>query len=211
MSRRRNRRGAWLLVVALGLVAAGCSDESSSPAETTAEVSVTTEPDVQEVAEEVATTIEEATTVEETPPLTFPIELEGSTLPLLNVEDIEGGQLITISGALTSADDVRASSRFTLADLRIEGGSVECGGESHEGPFTVDTDMVTMGTVAIEAWGAIEIEFTETSTVFNAAVGPPFCDEQIGVWTGTEGEFEGLSGTVHRLRVDGWETVTISS
>lgn len=206
---RTFRSGCWVGLAAIGVVLAGCGGESSGASAKTFKDASVTIAEIVEVADAEAPEPQDAEP--EPAPLELPVAFEGGTLALVGFDPLEGGQMVNISGPLFSPDEIRAELTFALPDLRIEGGSTECGGEIHDGPFTTDTDMITTGTILVGPWGTVDVEFTHSSTVFSSAVGPPSCDEQIGVWTGTGGDLEGSSGTIHRLRVDGWETVTISS
>ncbi len=178
----------WVILAAMCLAATACGADSTPVAEAQANSTV-------------------AESADEGPE--FPMEFFGRTLALEELEEIEGGQRVSIAGELLSGG-VRANFAFTLLDLRIEGGSVSCGGETHNGPFTTSIVRSTPGTVSIAELGSAEIKLNTTRTVFNTAEGAPFCDEQIGTWTGIEGELAGRSGFIHRVRVGETETVTLS-
>ena len=210
---KRARNLAWVAVACLTIVAASCGSESSTDT-----VAATTVVDTTSAPTSAVETTSAPTTtapppteaVPSAPTIDFPLELSGHTLGLSGFEPIEGGQIVNIRGGLRAEDGTIAQFKFALVDLRVEGATTECAGETHVGPFTVDTDVKATGTMSIVDWGTIEIVFDHSWTVFPTATSPPTCDEQVGTWSGTEGVPVGMSGTVHRLRVDTFETVILS-
>ena len=123
---------------------------------------------------------------------------------------VSPGATIALRAALSAQDGTSAELTFDVPNAREEGGSVECGGATQEGAFTQDSSAVTGGEISIDGWGTATVELTGTRSVYGSVTTPPSCEENDGTWTGTAGELAGRSGTIHRLRDGGAETVTLS-
>lgn len=213
-------------VGALVLLAAACGDAeetsqvAAAPASTTALAVQTTTEAFEQATTSVAREATTTTAIEEVNlddyvlglPEGMPATFEGVTLGLIEGETFEpipGGQAVNIAGQLEAEDGTVVDAEFRLLDLRKPGGTVVCNGESQDGPYTADTDELSTGWMTIIGWGSVQVRLEHTVTVFPERSGPPTCDEQIGIWIGTDGELEGRAGTFERARFGPYETVTL--
>ena len=129
MTRNRIFQIGHIGLVAVTLVAAACGDGSTDvAAEASADTTVAPEPSVaDDVAAEASadTTVapepEVAGAAEDDTSMELPITLSGRTLGLVNLEPIEGGQIVDIAGTLLTEDGSFVNAAFTLIDLRVEG------------------------------------------------------------------------------------------
>lgn len=204
------KRRYWIAATgALALLAAACggaegAESSATTASETTPTTVAVTPTTQAVE---PSDVGPADGV----PSGMPTEYGGPIMVLaFRPEQVAGGHALTLRGSVTADDGTAAELRIDLFDFRTEGGSVECGGETHVGPYTAANDEVSVGHISIDGWGAAELRIDNTTHAFEAEHGAPFCDEQTGIWTGTEGELEGRSGAFHRLMVDGEESISLS-
>ncbi|MPZ22216.1 MAG: hypothetical protein GEU28_01420 [Dehalococcoidia bacterium] len=96
-----------------------------------------------------------------------------------------------------------------------EGGSVECGGTTHDGPFTTNLDSgggdpIGGGVLQISTDGIVDVLVHSAVGALNSAEGfDPVCFEISGAYTGGTQVLEGAGGNFTIRFVDGVTTITV--
>lgn len=106
---------------------------------------------------------------------------------------------VTLETRLTADDGIEALLTLDVTappPAEAEGGlaSVECGGETVEGPLVQDAEGGS-GTVEIDGLGTAALTIEENRAVAPEHGAPPLCTEHTGTWSGTSGELDGREGT----------------
>ena len=126
----------------------------------------------------------------------LPTQFEG---PFYGVVEGPGPSGVTLETELTADDGTDALLTLELTappPAEAPGGSasVECGGETVEGPLVQEAEGGS-GTVEIDGLGTAALSIEQNRAVATGRGTPPLCTEHTGTWQGTSGDLEGREGT----------------
>lgn len=104
----------------------------------------------------------------------------------------------TFSGKLFASDGTVAVITVTAPVQRLQGGTIECGGETYrDAAYTSTvTGQAVMGSADIAGFGSLELVVTTHIGAFPEETGPPFCETFGGTYKGSGGRLADRTGTV---------------